>query len=503
MALSRTLPGENATILLGEDLAASLKPGDVLALFGGLGVGKTTLARAIIRAIAGDRQLEVPSPTFTIVQTYDLRIPVIHTDLYRLSSPDELDELGLADDRDISITLIEWPENAGGRYSGSDVISVRLEIEGEGRTAGIDCPQEAAGRIRRAFAARDFLVSAGLGDTGRTFLQGDASTRAYERITGPGGTPAILMDSPERPDGPPVRDGKPYSRIAHLAETVVPFVAIGRALRGKGFCAPEIHAADLDNGFLAIEDLGTAEFLAYPSRPVAERYIAAAELLADIHREQWPREIAVDERHHYTLPAYDRGAMMIEAELLTDWYLPHETGREPDAADIARFQAAWNQTLDRLDGGEKSLVLRDYHSPNIIWRGAREGRDRIGLIDFQDALFGPSAYDVASLALDARVDISKELEAMIVEAYCAARTAAGNFDRERFERDYAIMAAQRNSKILGIFVRLDRRDGKPGYLKHLPRIRDYVARALRHEALAPLAALYAEFGILETVRDGR
>jgi aminoglycoside/choline kinase family phosphotransferase len=191
------------------------------------------------------------------------------------------------------------------------------------------------------------------------------------------------------------------------------------------------------------------------------------------------------------MPDYDRGAMMIEVELYLDWYLPAAADAPAAGTGRAAFISAWNTVLDRLAEAETGLVLRDFHSPNIIWRGERHGMDRLGVIDFQDALIGPTAYDVASLALDARVTIEPHLEEAIVEAYCRAREGAGPFDRARFEQAYAIMAAQRNSKLLGIFVRLDRRDGKPHYLKHLPRIRDYMARALRHPALAPVRGFYA------------
>jgi aminoglycoside/choline kinase family phosphotransferase len=168
----------------------------------------------------------------------------------------------------------------------------------------------------------------------------------------------------------------------------------------------------------------------------------------------------------------------------------------PDARARERFARQWNMVFDRLERAQRSLVLRDFHSPNLIWRGDRKGHDRLGIIDFQDALIGPSAYDVASLAMDARVTVEPALEKAILDAYCSARMAAGafgrpTFDRVAFEEAYAIMAAQRNSKILGIFVRLNRRDGKPQYMKHLPRIRDYMARALRHEALAPVHEFYA------------
>jgi aminoglycoside/choline kinase family phosphotransferase len=142
-------------------------------------------------------------------------------------------------------------------------------------------------------------------------------------------------------------------------------------------------------------------------------------------------------------------------------------------------------------------MMRDFHSPNIIWRGERQGHDRLGILDFQDALVGPTAYDIASLAMDARVTVPPEIEQATLEAYIAARHAAGAFDEEAFRETYAIMAAQRNSKILGIFVRLDRRDGKPDYLKHLPRIRGYLRRSLAHPAMAELRDFYTEHGLLE------
>ncbi|TKB29565.1 MAG: bifunctional tRNA (adenosine(37)-N6)-threonylcarbamoyltransferase complex ATPase subunit type 1 TsaE/phosphotransferase, partial [Mesorhizobium sp.] len=150
-----------------------------------------------------------------------------------------------------------------------------------------------------------------------------------------------------------------------------------------------------------------------------------------------------------------------------------------------------------LEGREYTLMLRDFHSPNLIWRADRSGHDRLGVVDVQDALIGPSAYDVASLAMDARVTISPEIEKHTLAAYIAARRAAGAFDENEFRETYAIMAAQRNSKILGIFVRLEKRDGKPYYLKHLPRIRDYLRRALAHPALAGLQDFYIAHGLLE------
>ncbi|MCB1383416.1 MAG: tRNA (adenosine(37)-N6)-threonylcarbamoyltransferase complex ATPase subunit type 1 TsaE [Notoacmeibacter sp.] len=487
------LADEAATIRLGEDLAAALKPGDVVALHGDLGAGKSTLARAAIRAMADEDGLDVPSPTFTLVQAYALRVPIAHFDLYRLGDSSELEELGFAEAASDGAVLLEWPERAGDCLP-PDAIAIRLEHEGNGRRARITAQGPAAARIARSLDIRRFLDGAGWGGASRRFLTGDASARAYESLT-LGGETRVLMNAPRMPDGPPIRDGLPYSRLAHLAEDVVPFVAIARVLRDAGFAAPEIFAQELDAGFLLTEHLGPPVFLDGEGAPVLERYCEAARLLAAMHARTWPSEIAVADGVTHHVPDYDRRAMQIELDLVPSWYIRYATGAAPDAAMRTAYVAAWDKVLDGLDGAETSLVLRDYHSPNIIWREDRAGLDRIGVIDFQDAMIGPAAYDVASLAQDARVTIPTDWETAILDAYCTARAAEGSFDRADFMAGYAIMAAQRNSKILGIFVRLNERDGKPAYLKHLPRIRAYVGRVIGHPALAPVQDFYASIGI--------
>lgn len=490
----RVLPDEPATGRLGEDIAAALKPGDVLALSGDLGAGKTTLARAIIRALAADAGLEVPSPTFTLAQSYDLRIPAHHFDLYRLSGPDELEELGLAEAAADGIALVEWPERAPDAFD--EAVRVCLTEYGEGRTAVIAAPGEAGARLTRSFAIRAFLEEAGHGDARRVYLLGDASTRAYETIYPAEGGRFILMDAPERRDEPAVRDGLPYSRIARLARSVTPFVAVSNGLRQAGFSTPAIHAQDLRQGLLLIEHLGDEHFFGAAGKPVPERYLAAAGLLAELHERHWPQSFPVAEGPDYAVPPYDHAALGIETELLLDWYLPHIKGRQASDEERREFGRLWEELFRRLDGAERSLVLRDFHSPNIIWRESETGLARLGLVDVQDAVFGPAAYDVAALALDARATIPETLEAAVVEAYCAARRNPG-FDRAAFAEAYAITAAQRNTKLLGIFVRLHHRDGKPFYLRHLPRIRAYLKRAFAHPSLAGLGAFYEKQGFLE------
>jgi aminoglycoside/choline kinase family phosphotransferase len=317
-------------------------------------------------------------------------------------------------------------------------------------------------------------------------MQGDASTRLCERLVKPDGQTAVLMVSPARPDGPPVRRGKPYSAIAKLAETVHAFVAVDRGLRALGFSAPKIYGEDLNNGLLILEDLGSAPVVD-ENGPIPERYGEATRLLARLHATRLPPVLPVTEGHEHALPPYDLEALLIEAELLADWYVPHIGGAQLSGSARAEFVSLWSDALSEVLSGPKTWTLRDYHSPNLIWLPERHGIKRVGLIDFQDAVLGPPAYDVVSLLQDARVTVPAELELKLVSLYARERKAGDrSFDVAGFARAYAIMGAQRATKVLGIFARLDKRDGKPHYLKHLPRIETYLSRNLAHPALAAL-----------------
>lgn len=496
-ALEILLANEVETIRFGEDLALALARSDLVAFSGELGAGKSTLARAIIRTLANDSALDVPSPTFTLVQSYpDLRLPVAHADLYRLSSGAELDELGLDEALEEGVALVEWPEHAEG-YLPAPAFAVTLLHEGEGRRIVIEAEGEPRRRLERSLSIRRFLDRSGRQGAERRYLLGDASPRGYETVTGPDGV-ELLMNAPPMPYDPPVKNGRPYRQIAHLAENINAFTGMDRLLRAKGFHAPEILAEDLENGLLLIEHMGSDGVLDTGGRPIPGRYEACARFLAHIHRTDWPRQTPVAEGIVHTIPDFDRDAMMIEAELLSAWYVPRMTGRVLDDRSQASFEAAWDAVFEHLHEAEKSLTLRDFHSPNILWQAAAKGNDRIGIIDFQDAMIGPAAYDLASLAQDARVTIAPELEARLFQAYCdERRKIGGDFDAENFRAAYAIMSAQRNSKILGIFVRLDQRDGKPYYLKHLPRIRAYLLRSLAHPVLRPVRMWYEENGLLD------
>ena len=493
-SFTAALADERATRRLMTDVAALLMPGDLITLSGDLGAGKTTFARALIRHLAGDEGIEVPSPTFTLMQSYQLPAgTVVHADLYRLSSPAELAELGLEDFGPDTIELVEWPDRAGGLLP-PDRLDIAFTLSPEQgpsfRNARITGHGSFAPRAQRIAAVRRFLAEAGFADADRTHMQGDASTRAYERLTHHGQN-FVLMNAPRRPDGPPVRDGKPYSAIAHLAEDVTPFMAMDKALRARDLSAPAVIAADRDAGLLVLEDLGHAVLVAGdPPSPIEERYQAAVDLLAELHHEPLPAALPVVPGVTYTVPRYDLGAFLIEAELLIDWYLPRFNAPISDA-ERQTFLALWDDALQPALNAPPTWVLRDYHSPNLLWLPEREGIKRVGLLDFQDAQMGPAAYDVASLLQDARVDVPEAMEIALLSRYARTRHQADpSFDATGFALVYATLAAQRASKVLGIFARLDRRDGKPQYLRHMPRVWAYLQRALAHPALAPMKAWY-------------
>ena len=344
-------------------------------------------------------------------------------------------------------------------------------------------------KVERAGAIHRLLASAGWGDAKREYLLGDASTRAYERLTLHGET-AILMISPKRADGPPVRMGKAYSTIAKLAESVHPFVGMTNGLRAQGLSAPAIIAQDLDTGLLLIEDLRN-EPVIEDGHPIPERYAEAAALLAALHQRDLPTVLPVAEGREHAIPPYDIEAMLIEVELLVDWYVPHVIGSTASGSVRSSFVNLWRAALEPIIAAPATWVLRDFHSPNLIWLPERDGLKRVGLIDYQDAVLGHPAYDVVSLLQDARITVPQDLELKLLGHYARQRRVADPaFDMSAFAQAYAVLGAQRNTKILGIFARLDRRDGKPQYLKHLPRIEAYIRRDLSHPALADLRAWY-------------
>jgi len=492
---SLALSNETATANMISDLALLIGPGDVTTLSGDLGAGKTAAARAMLRYLAGDDALEVPSPTFTLAQVYDLPpFPLLHVDLYRINDPAELEEIGLSPLPEGTVALIEWPERAPSALPEDRIdiaLSHRPALGSAARAAEITGYGKAAAQVARLQALRQFLDDAGYADARRLRMPGDASTRSYARLVRDDGV-VILMNAPRRPDGPTVYDGKSYSAAVHLAEDVKPFVAVDNGLRARGFSAPSIHHADLDAGFLITEDFGSAGFIeGDPPRPIAERYEAATDMLAALHREALPEILPVAPQITYAIPTFDTDALLVEVGLMLEWYMPD---RGAELTDNLRneFVMMWRDLLSKPASAARTWALRDFHSPNLIWLDERPGTARVGIIDFQDAVLGPAAYDLVSLLQDARVDVPEQLELALLTRYIKARRASDDsFDPAGFAELYAIMSAQRNTRLLGTFARLNRRDGKPQYLRHQPRIWTYLNRSLAHPVLARAREWYS------------
>jgi aminoglycoside/choline kinase family phosphotransferase len=302
-----------------------------------------------------------------------------------------------------------------------------------------------------------FLAAAGWQEAPRRPLAADASFRRYERLAGPQGR-AVLMDAP-----PP-------------QENVAPFLAVARHLAALGYSAPRILAEDRTAGLLLLEDFGDDTFtrLLAAGAEEASLYRLAVDLLIDLHRH--PRAAAID------LPPYDEARLLAEAALLTDWYLPAiGVAVSPDARE--EYQRHWRAAFAPLRDGPPTLVLRDYHVDNLMRLPGRAGVTACGLLDFQDAVLGPAAYDLVSLLEDARRDITPSVVATMFERYVAAFPA---LDRAGFEAAYAVLGAQRNAKIIGIFTRLMARDGKPHYLGHISRVWRLLEGDLCHPRLSDM-----------------
>ncbi|MCK1710208.1 MULTISPECIES: tRNA (adenosine(37)-N6)-threonylcarbamoyltransferase complex ATPase subunit type 1 TsaE [unclassified Bradyrhizobium] len=490
---SVALVNETATAELMADLALLVGPGDVITLTGDLGAGKTAAARAMIRYLAGDETLEVPSPTFTLVQGYELPpFPVQHADLYRVEDESELEEIGLSPLPEATLILIEWPERAPSAMP-EDRIDIALThrpaLGSTARAAEVTGYGKSAAQVARLKALREFLDASGYVDAARRRMDGDASSRSYARLIRDDDV-VILMNFPQRADGAAMYNGKSYSAAVHLAENVKPFVAIAQGLRAAGLSAPAIYHSDLDHGFLITEDFGSEGVIeGDPPRPIVERYEAATDVLAVLHGKTLPDTLPLGDQS-YAIPVFDAEALLIEIGLMPEWYLPDRNAPLSEAAR-ADFFAMWRELLQKPLATPRTWIIRDYHSPNLIWLADRTGIARVGVIDFQDTVLGPQSYDVVSLLQDARVDVPESLELTLLSRYIKARRAQdASFDPAGFAELYAIMSAQRNTRLLGTFARLNRRDGKPHYLRHQPRIWTYLQRSLAHPALSYLHDWY-------------
>jgi aminoglycoside/choline kinase family phosphotransferase len=316
--------------------------------------------------------------------------------------------------------------------------------------------------MSREAAICDFLSREGWAGARRAALAGDASARRYERLE-LRGQHAVLMDMPPRSGLSPA-----------------PFLGVTCWLRGAGFSAPEVLAAAPDLGLVLLEDLGDDTFARLCAADTAREtdlYAAAIDCLVEIQRLAPPAGDAT-----WAPPRYDMSIFFREARLAAEWYLPAATGAPAPAEAPDDYVALVEAAVAPLLDAPPVAVLVDYHVENLVWLPERAGVARVGILDHQDLRVGHPAYDVISLLEDARRDTSPELRAAMQARYLAASGA----EAADFTLAAHVLAAQRNLKILGLFTRLCRRDGKPRYLDHLPRVWRHLMRDLDHPALGPL-----------------
>lgn len=310
----------------------------------------------------------------------------------------------------------------------------------------------------------------------------------------------MLMDQPQDAEAPQSpahatpdqRRALGYNAVARLAGADCGrFVAVADFLRTHGLSAPLVYAADVKKGFVLIEDLGDDLYANVLSNGHAGEehalYGAAIDALAKLHTEAAPGELS----NGKALYAYDETALIAETDLMTEWFIPLALGRNASEDEREEHRTLWREALGRVLAAPSVFVHRDYHAQNLFWLPAREGAARVGMIDFQDAVAGATSYDLISLLEDARRDVSMELAETMTRRYVAARQDADSaFDGDAYRAQAAVVAAQRNAKIAGIFARLYKRDGKPRYLSYLPRVWGYVERDLQHPALTTLKRWY-------------
>jgi aminoglycoside/choline kinase family phosphotransferase len=351
------------------------------------------------------------------------------------------------------------------------------------------------GTVTRADAMSAFLSEVRWGDAKREPIPGDASSRRYIRLRR-GEKTAMLMDQPQNAEAPAAApDASPetrralgYNALARLAGADCGrFVAVARHLKKCGLGAPEIYAADLKNGFLIIEDLGDDLYTDVLNGGASEKelYASAIDALVRLHADGAPQWLAPDK----PLFVYDETALLAEIELLTEWFLPAALSRPIDEALAGEHRDLWRKALRKTSFGPPMFVHRDYHAQNLLWRGGLEGIARVGVIDFQDAVAGSPAYDLVSLLEDARRDVHPDLAESMTARYLEESNATPA-DAEVFRAAAALLAAQRNAKIIGIFARLAKRDHKPRYLAHLPRVWRYMEKDLSHPELRELRTWY-------------
>lgn len=460
------------TSLLAQRIARFIEPGDTLLLQGDLGAGKSHFARSFIQAM-GTRQNHIPSPTFTLVQAYDdTRLPLIHADLYRLKDATELDDLDMHDYFGHGVCLIEWPERAASALP-KNALTLHFSVTGE-NTREVELTGNATWqkRLKLMLQPADqnrpekdlagFVTKHGFAGAELTPISGDASFRRYFRVKS-GNRSAIMMDVPAV-----LQDNE-----SGLDGVIKPFLRMNEYLQKAGLRVSDVYGVDEEQCLILHEDFGDTSLYSHSPKKADLAWLAVAvEALIKLAKA----------KPITTLKPFDVALMNRSVALYTDWYLPTLRGQATAPDERGRFLEAWAQLYKPMVSSPLGVQLRDYHSPNIMLLGNLPRLDNLGLIDYQDATYGPLAYDLVSVLYDARVPVEACTRNELLEHYI---TKTG-VDAKAFETSFYLLSLMRNTRILGVFVRLAQRDGKKNYLEKIPILLPYIQEALQHPAAAPV-----------------
>jgi tRNA threonylcarbamoyl adenosine modification protein YjeE len=478
MTMEKILKSVEETENLAKKIAKYVVAGDVIRLVGDLGVGKSVFARSVIRAL-GHKGKHIPSPTFTLIQTYDdTRMPVVHVDLYRIDSAEEVEALGLDCWLDHGAILVEWPEKAEEWFPeqkpdlldfhimemdnpGTLTVIFREKPDGSRQVtlSGGDSWNRRLSLVDNHFdrpvtskERQHFIADCGYRNHVISPVSEDASFRTYWRINTPKGS-RIIMDSP-----PPV-------------ESVKPVIKMTKYLEGLGVHVPHIYEQNEKDGFLLLEDFGNTTVrngILNENKPLEPWYYKAVDVLSHIAASPLP-----------DIREYTKKALWSEVSRFVDWYLPYARSHATHTADRRAFKRMWEPLFDKILDVPQTTVLWDYHADNLMMlteNAPGEGLEDIGVIDFQDARIGPVSYDMSMLLQDVRFEISKDLEERLIQHFLDSQP---NIDEKKFILSYRLINLQRTLKIIGGFTRLHARDGKEHYLQYLPRCWEIVDEALR------------------------
>jgi hypothetical protein len=477
--LSKTLNGETETAALAVRIAPFLIAGDVIALSGDLGMGKSVFARAILKAM-GCREEHIPSPTFTLVQTYvDTRLPVAHVDLYRLEDAGEIDALDLQDYFTHGITLIEWPEKAADALPDTALHLSITAVDDQTRTVsfsgkgwekrlafilpGLARPVTPEGRLAYARQATGEEIE------DISIVAADASFRSYWRIQTQNG-PRILMDAP-----PPLEDVTPFAKISDF-------------LNGIGVHAPRVEHMDTKGGYALLEDFGDTTM--FEAMKQGYNMTALYEKAVDIL-------IHVAKSANADVPAFTARAYQDEVCLYADWYLPTTYGAATDPALRQQLRDMWLPLVARIQEIPKTTILGDYHCQNLMvlphWQ--EDGIAGMGVLDFQGARIGTVAYDMVSLLYDVRFDVPADLRGHLIRRFVSGLDGAVTMDD--FMTAFRLSGVQNLMRIAGIFTRLQYRDGKEVYARYMPRLWGHLSELIAHPDCTQVRQFLGQHGPAE------